>query len=126
DNPIILRPVTDESSNLTGIAGLVIDKPYFRETVLPRMIREAQEKHFYGEEFADLALAVYDESGAVVASTRPLSETRAEIKIPFALVFPRWHIGARSQGITTEQVGRRYLLTNLSLSLLMTGIIIGG
>jgi len=126
DNPIILRPVTDESSNLTGIAGLVIDKPYFRETVLPRMIREAQEKHFYGEEFADLALAVYDESGAVVASTRPLRETRAEIKIPFALVFPRWHIGARSQGITTEQVGRRYLLTNLSLSLLMTGIIIGG
>ena len=48
DNPIILKPVTDESSNLTGIAGLVIDKPYFRESVLPGIIQQAQEKHSPG------------------------------------------------------------------------------
>ncbi|MEP7271877.1 MAG: HAMP domain-containing sensor histidine kinase [Acidobacteriota bacterium] len=126
ENPIILKPVTDESSQLMGVAGLVIDKQFLRESFLPELIKRAMNDHFAGEEFSDLTLAVYDDLGAIVTSTQQVKESRAEMKIPFGLVFPRWHIGARSQGMTTEQVGRRYLLTNLSLTLLMTGIIIGG
>jgi signal transduction histidine kinase len=82
--------------------------------------------HFSGDEFSDLTLAVYDDTGAIVTSTQPVKETRAEIKVPLGLVFPRWHIGARSQGLTTDELGHRYLLTNLSLTLVMTGLIIGG
>lgn len=126
DNPIILKPVTDSSSQLVGIAGLVVDRSYFRETYLPQVLKRAFESHFAGDEFSDLALAVYDDSGAPVTSTHPVKETQAEMKIPFGLFFPRWHLGARSQGLSTEQAGQRYLLTYLSLTLLMTGIIIGG
>jgi signal transduction histidine kinase len=126
ENPIILRPVTDSASQLIGIAGLVIDHNYFRSTLLPELLRKAASTEFAGDEFSDLALAVYDDTGTIVTATQPLKETRAEMKIPFAFAFPRWHIGARSQGLTTDEVGRRYLLTNLSLTLVMTGLIIGG
>lgn len=126
ENPILFKPVVGESGQLIGIAGLVIDLSYFRETYLPQVIKQAMRDHFAGNDFSDLALAVYDDAGTIVTSTEALKETRAELKIPFGLVFPRWHLGARSQGLTIEQVGRRYLLTNLSLTLLMTGIIIGG
>ncbi len=126
ENPVVLKPIIDESSQLVGIAGLVIDQTYLRSIFLPEVLNRAVREHFDSEEFSDLALAVYDDTGAIVTSTQPVRETRAEMKIPFALVFPRWHVGARSQGITAEHVGRRYLLTNLSLTLVMTGIIIGG
>lgn len=125
DNPIILRPITSQSQ-LIGIAGLVLDNTYFRNTLLPELLRRAANKEFAGDEFADLTLAVYDDTGTIVTATQPVKETRAEMKIPLGFVFPRWHIGARSQGLTTDEVGRRYLLTNLSLTLVMTGLIIGG
>jgi signal transduction histidine kinase len=126
ENPIILRPLMDSSSQLIGIAGLVIDYTHFRNTLLPDLLRKAARKEFPPDEFADLTLAVYDDTGTIVTATKPVKETRAEIKIPLGFVFPRWHIGARSQGMTTDEVGRRYLLTNLSLTLVMTGLIIGG
>lgn len=126
DNPIILRPVTDSSSQLVGIAGLVIDRSYFRNVFLPELLAKAADREFSGEEFSDLTLAVYDDTGTVVTATQRVKETRAEMKVPLSFVFPRWHIAARSQGLTTDEVGRRYLLTNLSLTLVMTGLIIGG
>lgn len=126
DHPIILRPITNEASLLVGVAGLVIDRNAFRDRILPEAIRAGAERHLLGDEFSDLTLAAFDETGGLISSTRPLREAGAEMKIPFSFAFPRWHLGVRSESVRYDQIGRRYLLTNLSLSIFMTLIIIGG
>ena len=124
--PMIIHPIKNENSLLIGVAGLVIDKSYFREKLVPRAIKEGASRYFHDDEFADLTVAAFDERDYLVSSSRPLKEAGAEVKVPFSFAFPRWHLGVRSIGPTHEQIGRRYLLTNLSLSILMTLIIIGG
>ena len=125
DNPIILKPVTDENSHLIGIAGLVIDKAYFKEKLLPQILKESTQAYFPREEESETALAVFDDTGTVVASTQRLQQPVADLKVPMSFAFPRWHIGFKALGVTQETVGRRYLLNNLSLTLLITAIIIG-
>jgi signal transduction histidine kinase len=124
ENPIILKPVTNEHSHLIGIAGLVIDKTYFREKLLPQALGQGGRSYFTRDD-PDLALAAFDDSGNVVASTKPITVANADLKVPLSFVFPRWYVGIKSLGATQEVIGRRYLLNNLSLTLLMTGIIIG-
>jgi signal transduction histidine kinase len=124
--PMIIHPIKNENSLLIGVAGLVIDKAYFREKLVPQAIKTGAGRYFAEDEFAELTVAAFDERDYLVSSSRPLKEAGAEVKVPFSFVFPRWHLGVRSIGPTHEQIGRRYLLTNLSLSILMTLIIIGG
>src|SRR5262249_4291535 len=38
---ILLYPITDDSSRLVGLAGMILDQRYFREKVLPKAIRDA-------------------------------------------------------------------------------------
>lgn len=125
DNPIILKPVTDENSHLLGIAGLVIDKGYFKEKVLPQALKDGLKTYFPYESEAESALVIFDDTGSVVASTHQLQQPAADLKVPMSFAFPRWHVGYKALGVTQESVGRRYLLNNLSLTLLMTAIIIG-
>ena len=126
DHPVIVKPITDDSSQIIGVAGLLIDKAYFKETYLPRIIRAAAQKFFPGEEQANLILAAYDEAGGVVAATEPLTQEGAEVKVPLQFPFPRWHLGVQSRGPTQDQLGRRQLVLGLSLTALMTLIIVGG
>src|SRR5262249_1540273 len=38
---ILLYPITDDSSRLVGLAGMILDQRYFREKVLPKAVRDA-------------------------------------------------------------------------------------
>ncbi len=126
---ILLYPVTDDSSRLVGLAGLVIDEGYFRARVLPAAIRDALSE--FGENDRDQKpiFAVEDSQGRTVYSTDPNEEPdpwRTEARRPFAFVFTDWNISLAARHATAAQVARRNFLLNLGLSAALAAVLLGG
>lgn len=125
-NPIILNPIVDEASRVIGVAGMIVDVAHFQDKVLPRVIQETLARSFSNNEGENLIVMAYDSSGRKVYTSQP-SEGRGEVvwlSLPF--VFEKWRLGIQSRDETPEQWARRYMMINLSLSVLMTIMLIGG
>ena len=123
---ILLYPITDDSSRLVGLAGMVIDEDYFRRTVLPRAVKEG---------LADLAsehepvVSVQDATGRIVYANGPLraaSSKWTEAEKPFSLVFTDWKVGLVSRHTTPAVVARRNFLVNIGLSAALATVLLGG
>ncbi|HET9211273.1 MAG TPA: hypothetical protein VFR03_12780, partial [Thermoanaerobaculia bacterium] len=71
---ILLYPVTDDSSRLVGLAGMILDEHYFRDKVLPKAIRDALSEFSDGGEHKPI-VSVEDSQGRIIYSTDPLSDT---------------------------------------------------
>jgi signal transduction histidine kinase len=120
DNRIVAKPITDASSRAVGVAGMIVDTDYFRDGVLPRTMPDALRDHFTEAEHEEMSFCVVDENGQLVTATHATSEATADVWVPLQLSFAKWRIGARSQGLTQEQVAARNFATNFTLTLLNT------
>jgi signal transduction histidine kinase len=122
---ILLYPITDDSSRLVGLAGMVIDQGYFRDRVLPRAIEKS---------LADLSgddqpiVSVADGKGRIVYSTGPLQGRArpAEVERSFSPVFGDWRIGLASRHTTQAVMARRNFLLNVGLSAALAAVLLGG
>ncbi len=126
---ILLYPVTDDSSRLVGLAGMVLDEGYFRKKVLPKAIRDALSE--FGDSDADYKpiISVEDGQERVVYATEPISDDfpwRTEAKRPFRFVFTDWNVELATRHATAAQIARRNFLVNIGLSAALATVLLGG
>jgi signal transduction histidine kinase len=124
DYRILLYPITDDSSKLVGLAGMVLDEDYFHTRVLPMAVNKALATFDSGE----LApfVSVKDAKGQIVYTTGALRRREPEVEKPFSLVFTDWTIGLASHHATPAVVARRNFLLNVCLSTALAAVLLGG
>ena len=125
---ILLYPITDDSSRLVGLAGMILDQRYFREKVLPKAIRDAlSELSDRGE---GPIISVEDSQGRVIYSTDAFSDDtdlwRTEARRPFGFVFTDWNIALATRHATAAEVAHRNFAVNLGLSAALSAMLLCG
>jgi signal transduction histidine kinase len=125
ENRIIYRPVTDEGARVVGIAGMILDNRFFTETFLPRLISQTLPKFFPDSAQNNVIVTVYDSRKQLLFSTQPVGGQNDEMwtGLPY---FADYSVGIRSRHMTREQWARSNFNFNLTLSLLMTAVLLGG
>ncbi|HQR39399.1 MAG TPA: HAMP domain-containing sensor histidine kinase [Blastocatellia bacterium] len=118
DNRIIAKPITDASSRAVGVAGMIVDSNYFRNNVLPQTLPDALRESFSQAELDEMTVFVLDDAGRVVTSTRPVTNTKADVVVPLQLAFSNWTLGATTHGLTHEELATRNFDLNISLTVL--------
>jgi signal transduction histidine kinase len=125
---ILLYPVTDDSSRLVGLAGMILDERYFREKVLPKAIRDALSEFSDGGEHKPI-VSVEDGQGHIIYSTDALSDTdlwRTEARRPFGFVFTDWSVALATRHATAAEVAHRNFTLNLGLSAALSAVLLCG
>ncbi|HEY2295177.1 MAG TPA: ATP-binding protein [Thermoanaerobaculia bacterium] len=125
---ILLYPITDDSSRLVGLAGMILDERYFREKVLPKAIRDAlSELSDRGE---GPIISVEDSQGRVIYSTDAFSDDtdlwRTEARRPFGFVFTDWSMTLATRHATAAEVAHRNFALNLGLSAALAAVLLSG
>jgi signal transduction histidine kinase len=126
---MILNPITDDASELVGVAGMILDESWFRGEVLPEAVKASLPNFFAEDPSYDPAVAVWDNRGSMVFTTadKPgLFGKRTEAEKHFSFVFTDWKIALASRHATAGQVARSSFLVNLGLSAALAVLLLGG
>ena len=129
---MILNPVTDERRRVVGVAGVILDREYFRDKLLPLAIEASLPDFEGGTGYVDLRINVHDESGKLVYSSARGDQGAVEIvnepaaTRPFSFVFQDWAVGLESLNLSPQEWARSNLMLNLSLSALLGVVLLGG
>jgi signal transduction histidine kinase len=125
-NRVIVKPIIDEGSRqVIGAAGMIIDEAYFKNTVLPSAIEQSVQKYF-PDEYKDVIVTALDSGERVVMASEPFEGQPYEVGGAFPFLFKDWRLGIRMRRMTEDQWARRAFTFNLSLTLLMTLLLVGG
>jgi signal transduction histidine kinase len=123
---VIVKPIVEESTRrVLGVAGMILDQQFFKEELLPAIINQTLPKSFPGD-YAETAIALRDQSANILHSTHPGGEYQDEVATALDFVFTDWQLGIGMLHLTEEQWARRLFALNLSLSVVMTGLLITG
>lgn len=90
---MILNPILDDSSQIVGVSGMLLDEPYFRETLLPEILEKAIPKYFSEVDREDLAIVVRDNRDGVLLSTRDEVPKSDEVRLAIPFVFSDLSLG---------------------------------
>ena len=124
---MILNPITDDSSRVVGIAGMILDEEHFRTEVLPRAIKKSLPEFFGGDPRYAPVVFVRNGRSQTVLSTDPKHPFgRWDAARHFAFVFTDWKVGLVSRHATPAEVARRNFLLNLGLSAALAATLLGG
>jgi signal transduction histidine kinase len=125
ENRIILRPILNEWSKVVGVAGFVLDIDYFKQELLPQTINTSLEKHFPGDAQDNVIVSVYDTKHNLIYASQTAKGQNDEtwMGLPY---FSDMLLAIQSRNMTPEQWARWNFIVNLSLSILMTSVLIGG
>ncbi len=129
---IILNPITDDASRVVGIAGMILDDDFFRKELLPSIVKKALPAFFPGIGAGDLAVSVRDTSGRVVLATGREGgdphdgDERVSATSRFPFVFADWTMSLHSPGTTPEQWASANFAFNVTLSMLLAVVLVGG
>ncbi|HEX8141112.1 MAG TPA: HAMP domain-containing sensor histidine kinase [Pyrinomonadaceae bacterium] len=125
ENRIVLKPILDESSRVVGVAGFIIDIDYFKQEFLPQAITKALPEFFPGHAQENVIVSVYDTKHKLIYATQPVKGQNDEVwmGLPY---FSDLLLAIQSRNMTPEQWARWNFNVNLSLSILMTTVLIGG
>jgi len=125
-NRIILSPISDDACRVIGVAGLVLDTDYFKEDLLPRAIEKSLPKFFDERTRRNLLITVRDREGQAVIGPSRVFEHEEEVVDGLTFVFSDWTLGLGSRGTTSEQWARTNFLLNLSLTVALAVVLLGG
>ena len=127
--PIILNPIFNDQETLAGVAGMVLDRDYFSQIYLPELFSDTLPKL---TSYDDVVLAVHDSQNNMVftdgyENCDPTAIT-VEDQVSRSLdpFFPDWQISLLSRGMSMRQVARTNFLFNMSLSVLLALLLLGG
>jgi signal transduction histidine kinase len=124
---ILINPITDDSSRIVGIAGMILDPEYFKGQLLPHAVDKSLLKFFSGEADECPIISVWDSQGGLVYRSEPKAKAgKSEIVKSFPFVFTDWRIGLASHYTTASQVARRSFVLNFLLSLSLGAVLLGG
>ncbi|HEX6203368.1 MAG TPA: HAMP domain-containing sensor histidine kinase, partial [Thermoanaerobaculia bacterium] len=122
---IVLNPITDDASRVVGVAGMVLDERYLRETLLPAVIDRALPSFFHDPE-ASPVVQVADGRGRRVFSTMPAAWGRVEAERPLSFAFTDWKVGLASRHPHAGEWARSNFRLNVGLSALLAAVLTGG
>jgi signal transduction histidine kinase len=126
DYRVLVKPIIDETTKMVvGTAGMIVDEEYFKQTVLPRAIQNSLQKYF-PDTYEDAIVTLMDSSERVLLSSQPVEGQTYEVGGSLPFIFKDWRLGMRMRQMTEEQEARRLFAFNLSLTVLMTLLLIGG
>ncbi len=128
EHRIILNPITDDTSTVVGVAGMILDESYFRNEVLPEAVKASLPNFFSEDPRYDPAVAVWDNRGTLVFTTAApeVFARRTDAEKRFSFVFSDWKIALASRHATPGQVARNSFLVNLGLSAALGLALLGG
>lgn len=126
EHRIIVNPIIDESSKqVIGVAGMIVDQNYFKDTVLPAAIQKSVQR-FFPDEYEDVIVTALDNQERLMLATQPFDGQAYEVGGGFPYIFKDWRLGIRMRYMTEDQWAKRAFKFNLSLMLFMTLLLIGG
>jgi len=111
---------------VVGVAGMIIDLPFLTTSYLPQVIQKSLAKHFPRGEQDNMIVTVHDGSARLVLATQPVHGQDGAVWMPLSFILKDWQLGIRSRYETPEQWAQRHFVINLSLSVLMTLVLLGG
>jgi signal transduction histidine kinase len=133
---IVIRPIWDAQRNVLGVAGMILDEAYFRDTLLPETIARLSEDFFSDGSDLHVIIRVRDDRGdpVLTRASRPGKDAdRAlappppgekippdEVSAPFSFVFAGWTVGLTSLGRGPEDVARESFLFNMTVAAALT------
>jgi signal transduction histidine kinase len=121
---IIVNPITDESSRLVGLAGMILDDRFFENTLLPAALAEAIPELAEG---ADLEVCVRDGDGRQVLPHGDLLDRHDDrVRRSFGWVFSDWTVALQGGLAMPERWARTNFYLNMSLSVALAALLIGG
>jgi signal transduction histidine kinase len=124
---ILINPITDDSSRIVGLAGMILDTEYFEHRLLPRAVEKSLLQFFSGEDGQSPIVSVWDGQGRLVYRSEPEArQGKSEITKAFPFVFTDWKIGLASRSVTPAEVARRSFVLNFLLSLALAAALLGG
>ncbi|HEU4596155.1 MAG TPA: HAMP domain-containing sensor histidine kinase [Pyrinomonadaceae bacterium] len=125
ENRVIYKPVVDEWSKVVGTTGMILDTEYFKQQLLPRVVRETLPKFFPGGQDENVIASLYDSKEQLVFTSQEArgQNDKTAMSMPY---FYDYALVVRSRHMTPEQWARWNFNYSLTLSLLMTGVLIGG
>jgi signal transduction histidine kinase len=125
DNLVLFKPIVDETSRVVGVAGMILDTPYFRDVLMPRVVSETLPRFFPDGAHRNVIVALHDS-----ARNRLFASQEAEgqkdviaLRLPY---FSDYSLVIRSRHMTSEQWASWNFKFTLTLSLLMTGVLVAG
>jgi signal transduction histidine kinase len=124
---ILINPITDDSSHIVGLAGMILDADYFERRLLPQAVEKSLLKFFSGEADQCPIVSVWDGDGRLAYRNEDNAKTgRHEITKSFPFVFTDWRIGLASHSATAADMARRSFVLNFLLSLALAAALLGG
>jgi signal transduction histidine kinase len=123
---IVLSPISDDACRVLGVAGLVIDSGWFRETLLPGALEKALPRFFDERGQRDLVITVRDRDGAAAIGPDRVFEHEEEVVEALTFVFSDWTLGLGSRNMTAEEWARTNHVLNLTLTVALGGVLLGG
>ena len=125
-NRMILLPITDERSQIVGVAGMIIDLEHFTRVVLPAAIERVLPCSEDAAAADNLVVTVRDGAGELVYATGKVAGGEDELTRPIPFPFAGWSLGLRTRYETPEQWARANFSLNLTLSILIALMLLGG
>jgi signal transduction histidine kinase len=122
NNRIILNPITDESGQLVGLAGMIVDEKFFVKQLLPKAIKASDFKKVEG-----LVVGVRDGNGHLVLphddQVKGLKRRAAK---SFSFIFTDWKIYLLGDISKHEEWARTNFAINMTQSVVLGFVLLGG
>ena len=126
ENRIILNPITDGTSRIVGVAGMILDMDEILRRQLPVAIQASLRKFFPQGGTEEVIVSVRDADGKIRFSTDPSDRREPHDTQAFSFVLTDYRLGIRSREMTPEQFARMSFYFNLGLSVLAAALLSGG
>jgi signal transduction histidine kinase len=123
---IILNPITDDASMVVGVAGMIVDQEFMMESLLPKVIEKSLPKFFPESAMGEMVVTVSDNAGERILSTRDEFDLGEMVSVGFPFIFEDWTVELHSPPLLPKQWARTSFAYNMSLSLLLAGVLLGG
>ena len=126
DNRMLVAPVTDLASQVVGVAGMILDEGYFRQTLAPQVLERCLAKYFTSGDRDRLALSILDGQGGLVYAVGRHRVLTDEVAMPMSLLFKDYRITGGSPERTPEQWSRAGFALNVGLLGVLALVILAG
>ena len=126
ENRIILNPISDDGCTLLGVAGMIVDNHYFETQVLPGAIERALPKFFDARAQKNLVITVRDGHDRIVLGGGVGIESPKQVARSMPFLFSDWTMTLGSRYTTPEQWARSNFVLNITISLLLAMLLLGG
>ena len=133
DYRLILNPITDERSMVVGVAGMILDEDFMREVLLPGAIEKALPAFLpkNGAILSDdqrnaMGLTVTDSGGRTILDSWEGEVEGDTVTAGLPFVFTDWKLALHSPPSTPEQFARANFMFNMTVSVLLAAVLLGG